>query len=970
MYGTESSAPWAQYLPKFLNLQTPGDSKDAPSIFEFERFREFEVNWHEITSQQTVEGSPETIDDIKEYFLNSWKSATRNEFHDVLFSDDQPFYFLRDTANPAKQVFWQVADVYLNGDSQKLHAQTVCIVHKPSQRLFVFVDKSFVPATLENLGWDQTISNKDAWEGLDKQGFFFSLMQAYVTGSEARELSTTTTYIKREAILFKEEFERLNSQKKFVDMFNEKSDTFIKEEILGKPENFKILWNEDEELTKTADVYANLKTKGFSLHQKMRQLASKVKEYGYYLALDSEIVKVPNGEGGLVDKELTPGAIYQIKQDTYLRRDVIRRQEWRKVKDGKDVYWQRVWIEVPDWVPTAFQAYIELELLKDPVQTAVVNLKAQEYFVYFADLKGGGFYTEENIPLATILKRCEDDEEFRRKCVVVIPQYDYLISNKSYYVGAFIFKFPIPGLIPTAYPRIGIREELSYRLAWEGIELGQLISTINLAPGETRTITVSSKFKQTTAQTASFKSVNDVNTNESFDLATEFQKEASQEFNRNESFKASASGGYGAGPFSASASASGSKSTNLKTFSKEMSRVAKKTSQSINRKISQEITSTTATTTEVSQETSKSITITNINKGTTLNLLFYQINNKYKAATHLTGLELLVSSTKELIAGSGIYETYSYRTNEIWPAIFERLHPDLLPGKNPKPTETCPDVPDFSNEERLETGEDPWCFYWRSLQSMLTKALHEEYEDNEKPETARVIRFTDSSSFRRIAKHVIEESGGIESVYSSEKNKVPVTDDFYSGSNLMGVLDGKLNICKYFKILQMGLRNIEILDYNALSAEYLIIASGGLYVDALLGIVPATEPYSENMRQLEALRVRAEIDKLSATNDEIQAKTNLILSGETFIKHLYILKSEDKSQLLLQLTKGISDLDQTHWEVYFDNNKMNNCEIEIPGSAPAIVITVTWLGEVPPLEELESRFLLRNKVDNQTLRKI
>jgi len=703
----------------------------------------------------------------------------------------------------------------------------------------------------------------------------------------------------------------------------------------------------------------------------MRQLAAKVKEHGYYLALVKETVKVPDDQGGLKDQDLDPGKIYQIKQDTYLRRDVVRRQQWQKVKNGKNEYWIKVWVEEPVWISTPFQNYVEIDILKDPVQTAIANLKEKKYTVFFGELRNGGFFTEENVPLSNILKKCESDEEFRKTCVVVIPQYDYLISNKSYYVGAFIFKFPLPGIIPTAYPRIGIREELSYRLAWKGIELGQLISTINLAPGETRTITVSSKFKQTTAQTASFKSVNDVNTSDSFDLATEFQNEASREFNRSESFQASASGGFGVGPFSASASASGSRSSNLKTFSKDMSRVAKKTAQSINRKISQEITSTTTSTTEVSQETSKSITISNINKGTTLNLLFYQVNNKYEAATYLTGLELMVSSTKELIAGSGIYETYSYRTNEIRSGIFEKLHPDVLPGKNPQPVPKCPELPiptdpNWTPDDPIP-GELPWCHYWRSLLTKFTSTLDEEYEDNEKPETAGVIRLNDSSAFRTLAKRIINKNGGLQKMYPGLD--VTKQDEFITGKNLIRILDANFNVCDYFKILDDGIKNIEILDDKALNREFLVIASGGLYVDSMLGIVPATEPYSENMRKLEALRVQTEIDGANASNDELRAKTNLLLSGDVFVKNIFVVKEADTFLVLLQLTKGILDIDKNHWEVYFDNSKIDNCEINIPSPAPAIAITITWPGEPPQQTELDSKLFLRNKISNQILRK-
>ncbi|MDZ7646719.1 MAG: hypothetical protein U5K54_05780 [Cytophagales bacterium] len=140
-----------------------------------------------------------------------------------------------------------------------------------------------------------------------------------------------------------------------------------------------------------------------------------------------------------------------------------------------------------------------------------------------------------------------------------------------------------------------------------------------------------------------------------------------------------------------------------------MARVAKKTAQTLNRKLSQEITSSSSVTTEVNQESSKSITITNINKGTTLNLFFYQVNNRYDSALYVSNLEMLIGGTRELIAGSGLYNTYSYRLHEQDQA-FEKLHPNLLPGK--------------------PFGEtDPqWPKYWQALEDKLNSTINNEYK--------------------------------------------------------------------------------------------------------------------------------------------------------------------------------------------------------------------------------------------------
>jgi hypothetical protein len=958
-----------QSFPRLLSLQTPSTSKDSPSIFEFERFRDAEFDWFKHIRPNgdfptNTSSIPTSIAEIKEYFYSNWKKNYKDQ---TIFGENVAFSGLTKTTSPhtyRDNEFWAYDSVYymegvipdpLPGTAQI--TEVFCMVHKPSQRLYCFLDKNSLPLTKSTLNIAAGATNAEAWRTIDGIPDL-RLAVVYQKPDEFKVRRSTVDYIQREAMLFKEEYQRLQAQWDFVDLFNTKGKIYV-EKLFDDPVRFQKLWDDTEEFEKVSDAYANMKNKKAGLEQKMRQLAEKVKELGYFLALRDEKIGEPT-------VEVKAGKIYQTRLDSYLRQELYTRMEWRRVRSGKNTVWRYVPVTSYRTVVARFLNYIEVNFDKDPVVAATNELATKGFNVYFVRKENSGFFTESGVPLETILNQCEDDENFRAKCCVVIPKYDFIISNRSYYVGAFVYKCPLPGLLPTRFPTIGIREELSYRLAWIGTEIGQLVSSINLAPGETRTMNVSSKFRQTTSQTASFKSVTDVNTSESFDLATEFQNEASNELTRTNSFSASAGGGFGIGPFSASASASGSRSTTLKTFSKEMARVAKKTAQTLNRKLSQEITSSSSVTTEVDQESSKSITITNINKGTTLNLFFYQVNNRYDSALYVSNLEMLIGGTKELIAGSGLYNTYSYRLHEQDQA-FEKLHPNLLPG-NP-------------------FGEtDPqWPKYWKALEDKLNSTINDEYKKTgtSSLESAGVLSFQATPKFERLANHYLKN--GISSKKSSGKKNHSKEDEkemkrrqtlltaAVERHDILTYLASArefLTECQVKDLMEVAYQNIQI-NEGPLEPQKVVIASGGLYIDSHMGIMQGTEDYAELMRGYEAEKAKVEIDKQDALNDQVRAKTAMLLAGTPYIKNIFSYYNTGGAQTInysqLQISKDITT--DKNWKVFIEGTLIDGCTVAFPDAATKNALTITWPGELPDKAVLDNELALVN-TNGMTLYKI
>ncbi|MEQ9165462.1 MAG: hypothetical protein RLO12_04345, partial [Fulvivirga sp.] len=724
-------------------------------------------------------------------------------------------------------------------------------------------------------------------------------------------------YVMREVLFFREEYQRLKSQIDFAKEFSDGANDYIKslvKEASAGGEGFKRLWNDTDFLEKTASNYSNFKTKQFTIGEKVRKLQAHVKEYGYHLALTNEKITYPDG----TDITLKEGLIYQIskKQITWH----TQHQRWKTVRRriGCNSFHVRVPYAETQWHSEIVSDYKEVDITTDMVQQEINELRVtQGKDLHLAIKTKEQFVNEEGTPISDILRMCEESESKRVNTVIVIPEYDNVITNKSYFVGAYFYHNPLPGMVPVKYPNVGLMEELSYRMIWMGTELGQLVSSINLAPGETRTITAVSKFTQTTSQTASFKTINDLNTSESFDLSTEFQKEASKELKRNNSFSASASGSGSYGPFSAKASASGSRSSSLNTFQKEMNRIAKKVTRSINTRISQEVSSTISDTTEVSQENTKTMQITNVNQGSTLNLMFYQVNNRFQGGLYLNELELLVGGTKELIAGSRIFETTQFKLHELEDA-FKLLHPKNLPG-------TVKGKPGYND-------------YWVQLLIALAKELRNEYSmevpDPDGSESARLLNF------------------------QGEMEQLPLTM-----SNVGSAED-------YFKELVNILKKRDLDDTIGLGREKMSIASGALYADSFVGINPSTELYSEQMRELEMSRIKSEIESTNAQNDIVKAKTKVLLEAENYITKITVYEAVQNNLLgfstQLQLKEQVPD---AKYDVYVDGIKIDKTPVTLPGNTAGKVLIAFFVGEKYTEEYLDDKLTLIHQQTKVVIRK-
>lgn len=882
----KNSEQFNSEISKKLSILAPTEFVSSNSILNFERYRELRLDWYRIFEKKNDFFNP--LNDFKNYINNLWGG-------DELAKE--VFY--------KNKLYWTIENVcYFNSKQECLYAKNVyCIVHKTSGKLFIFLDNKNLPIDDSKIASDGEISTAKDFKGYN---YFWSKIEELaisfliafkadendILGDETKvgtkevedkikilsEKLPKSVPIQRDFLYYSEEYARLAAQLEFYISIEEKikseKENFING-IIGKD-------NIETEIEEKALNYSNLRTKSYEIREKIRRLSQKLKNIGYYLADEIDngtVIKLPDGKTTIT---LEKGSIYKQYKDIYR----WNTEESYQVETGvaRNIFNQvtsRYYETRIRLIPheAIVDLYEKVSFNIDPVFTYQNNLAKDGKFIINAVLKKQGFFTQDNIPLSKILEKCDNDEYYRQKCVIVIPEYDFIQSDRIYKKGAVFYHNPLPGIISKRFPTMGFMEQLAYKISWLGSELGQIVGSINLAPGETREINESSKFSIITNQSLSSKSIYESNISDSSDFASEFQNEASKEMTKNESLSASVSGSYGG---FVSGSASGSLNTSLKTFTRDMSKIAKKVSNTINRKVNQESSISTVSTTTTENNDSKKVTITNINQGSTLNLFLYQINNRFRSGLFVNDLEFHMTASKELIQGSELYEHYSYKLQD-----FEFFFSDLYSK-----------LPFSLNEEEQKI------FAKRII--LLLNDSFGEYEISSGSDSTNntILRFDTNDSDKKVDKALDAEQ--LYEIFI-EKLKSKIIDD-------------SLNIL----------------------ADILTMPTKALYLDSKVGINPATEPYAEKMRLLESLRVESDIEKNNVINKNLKLKNSIITGGNIFIVDINTVIKPDKnnktqnSTSIIELSKSVDTA--LKYEVYIDSIRNTNATIECIKDGKAFLI--------------------------------
>ncbi len=243
-------------------------------------------------------------------------------------------------------------------------------------------------------------------------------------------------------------------------------------------------------------------------------------------------------------------------------------------------------------------------------------------------------------------------------------------------------------------PSILFEEQYNLVTSWKGAGLGEFANAINLTPGESKELVIttekkiaweeSSLSKKSTARSNTRETESSSNKKDDFQSSLKSTLENKSVVNNtssadNTTDSSSSMGGgftfklpldifsFGAGASGKSSNASKrntktNKSSTLSDVSKNVKDVIRNTSQNISdrNKLSfsnlseQESEEQRKTTAEEIETSTRKIKIENINEGKTVNYLFFQVTNRYSTNLHLENVRLNISTGVELIRNTGI----------------------------------------------------------------------------------------------------------------------------------------------------------------------------------------------------------------------------------------------------------------------------------------------------------------------------
>lgn len=778
-----------------LEIRPPEDLATAPPVLAFQRKREVEIPWGGISDG--VDGAS-----------NASLAAIREYLPPVLNTDpDNPSGVRQLVKGPQKpDSSIKPYGVYRTNfealpkpaASDKLETGFV-IQHGPSGRLYLLLEAT--DETLTPQDFETPEKYNDAWqrkiEGIEL--VFESAEDAATYYTQFEEIDLRPTLIQRR-------YEELRILLGFAKTVKDKV-----AKVTGDRIDRALDSTNAEELEQLQTRILRLEIGEYDVQRRIDRLVSDAGRLGYLLA--TKAGKAPDGKTPLEE-----GKLYTTSKRTACWTEVHRRflRKARKVRRER--------IET---------VYEEIDTRKDILADTCAKKRSGGYEVYVFAQSPIGLITDDGVLLREIMDRCDIDETFRRRCVVMLPVYEESLTGTRLLTKYCGFTHPLKGLVPDILPRLALAESLSYRIAWKETQLGELVSSINLAPGEERRVTITKRLDQETTVSRTSTSIFDVSRAETSDLATEMENQARQEreTSSNLQFSTTVSGGYG--PISAQATASGGTKSSLKDVSQAISKVARSASQSVSQQNRQEVTVTATARTTISKTDETVATLRNINQGRSLNLMFYRLYNKYAGGLFLDDLRFDVIPSVELIAGSGVHESKSYSFEEMDDAI-EEFRSARLP---------------FTLKPEGEAEYKPLLVHAiftmvKSEYEVTDEAVLDRETNERAPENEAAARRTPEDRAPTLLGASTRQHGAPTSVGVL---KLPQL-----------VSSGKLGL-EAVQAQSNQLRGAIILSDKPMVRQDLLVAAPGLYLDSMVGAQPSTEPYAEQMRAQEVRMREAEV---------------------------------------------------------------------------------------------------------------
>lgn len=816
-------------LVSHLDIKPPEDSAKTPPVLSFKRKREVEIPWGDVFKGIT-EGSPGSVSALRAYFQRSWgyddeslKNALADD-KDLLFKGDKPLVqqvaATGDAPAPAFSTAFQA-----DGTATAEPIESGFLLRQGSSgRLYHLIEAA--PGL--------TADHFKDWERYDQSLWKDHVLGAelvFETADEATVEYTDFEEVDLRAAVIDRKFGELRLALKFATQVQEKVSA-ITEQLIGDIVNTSLNADEIENLQRRV---LRLQIGEQDAQRAIERLVSQAASLGFVLLPEGG--KVPAPELGEGKKRDVDAGLYQ--EYTRTARWTTTYKVRKKIVSGWWIF-KTTRIEEFDRTKTHEQqvlAYKRVDTSKDLLSETRQDLAAKGMEVFVFDRSPDGFVTVDGTPLRRVMDRCDFDEEFRRHCAVLLPVYEHSLLGDRMVAKYSVFKRPLPGILPTMLPRLALEETLSYRISWREMQLGELINSINLAPGEERQVTMTKSFKHETTVSRSTTSVFDISQSESTDLATEMENQTRQESQQSTNFQstATASGSYG--PFSASATASGGTTRSLNEVSQAISKVARKAARSVSQQNREEVSSSSTARTEITKTDETKATLTNINQGRSLNLMFYRVNNKFSGGLFLDDLGFSVIPGVELIAGSGVHDSRGYGLQEL-PRLLDEFDDEQLPF-------------DLKSDQRAEYGQ-------RVLES-IRKLLESEYMRHSQSEARESKRTGQAQTMSMADETGAQEPGPTISVgllcMPTAPAKPAAKRERRGGRKSAAVAEVAADATGFDEFAE-ALRKATIDSDAPMVPQDLLVSAPGLYLDAVVGAQPGTEPYSEEMR-VQEVRMRA-----------------------------------------------------------------------------------------------------------------
>lgn len=569
-----------------------------------------------------------------------------------------------------------------------------------------------------------------------------------------------------------------------------------------------------------------LNKRGLEIDQLLNELQSDAAALGYKLFLKAPSTsiegnfylpykhesKAPKHVQQLKIKIPQPGNLYKVTLKSLTWTETHEKRVRKKKRNGRTLFGRRKykWITVTITQRVerkdSYTSYIPINPGEEMWETHRTQLIATGKHVHVLKKVNGEYVTNSGTTLIDIMNKAIADDTFRKNLVVFIPVYDYSFSAGRVITHYEVIDKPMPGIAPITLPKIHLKEHLEYRKTLAGTELGELSSSIALAPGEKREITYKRSFQNKLDRRKTVKNFLDISAIDEISFEQKLEDEIRTESNESNqdssglSLSGTASDGSNSG--TASYNENSSDASSLSEFTKNFESTADNAARKYSKSVKEEAVQDISEVISSSNEESVSMSLENINQGVSLNLLFHKLYNTYFSGTFIKDFEVQITHPIEIIQDSGI-------THKV---IFNRKDG----------SELYEYLKDFISTSSFGvTQEEETQIFKRACQS-IAQVIHNDYLID--------------------LEHIFIKDEVDADVERTVTNEI---------------------------MINLNIKN------EPISTHFINLPSKATYVDALLGVNPSTEPYSEAMREEQLRRSAMETELLKAQASVLNRSSQL-----------------------------------------------------------------------------------------------